>query len=1043
MKFRFTNQALRRSASRLPLAVLIALSIPFSGQADLFFADPAGDAQPTPADNGDTTVIAPGGTSPTPVVTILDGVILTGDPAQTNVLELSGPDQYTVNIAEGGSLAGSSSLVLDGKGGIRSQVANGFVLNNNGNVSGGSGVAGLFYLSEGIDVQSGAAGTVINNNATGTITATTSAAIIFRPTIEAGDGGTVNNTGVVESFWTGNAAGFFGDAILAQNNDLTINNNQAVDGNGNRIAGTGIIRGEASGVFAFGPAGGDGLTLTNGLGARIIGTTQVGVDAQNGAAIDNSGLIQGFLSGILVNDNALIDNSTSGIILGGILAGNNTAINNAGWIGGNGFPGGNAVFLLGGTNTINLNAGSFVNGDLIGGIDDDTVNMNGGVTTAAGLQAAYDGLQDIDFVGAPFGEPGFGIDDFLALGTGINGVYGNVLGIETLNKNDDGFAFLRGDIHQINVINVNGGELYIDSALGLSALGGVLPTTINVAAGAEVGGVGTWDSNINLLGGISAGLNPSYLGGLGFDSNVGQLEIQGNVNQADGSYIRFDVIPNTGVNNGVNSDLIVHNTGIYDVGNDSQVVLNPTATNQYILNGVRTVIDSNVTIQGNLPTLTLSLDGVTVLDDRVITLYFSELLFVNDTAIGDNLVLDTLHDFAGLPGLTGNQVILGAALDQFIAAEEQDPAFQQFVAALDYSTLGGVQNALASLDPSVTLDMASAVVSSSYRLNRVTQNHLAAIRGIGGTGGTGSGAAGPVLSSSGKDVSGKGTYGKGTVESQAVYQSEGSSNLWGTFSYDWKEFDGSYRGSDYEGQDASFTVGFDIPVSNNFSLGLLVDGSNGDFDYLGGRGDNDSWRVAAYGTVGDSTGLYVDFLVGYGDHELNSNRRLGNIPVALNAISTVNSDSLQALATVGFTMESGNLRHGPYLGFEYQNLNVDGFNQTGGPFPIGVAGFEAESTRGLLGYRVDTTSGSFKPYGMVAYAHEFEEGGYSTTAFLPNGANFGVSGGVQQSAVLVSIGTGIAISPTLDLNVGYQGEIAAGGNGVNSHGVAVGFNYRF
>lgn len=358
---------------------------------------------------------------------------------------------------------------------------------------------------------------------------------------------------------------------------------------------------------------------------------------------------------------------------------------------------------------------------------------------------------------------------------------------------------------------------------------------------------------------------------------------------------------------------------------------------------------------------------------------------------------------------------------------------------LGCSTLDAVEQTLATLDPGVTLDMASAVMSSNYRLHRVTQNHLAAIRGRGGEV---SGPA-PVTGSSGKEVYGKGTYGKGVVETAGVYETERSANLWTTFSYDWKEFEGTYRGSDYDGHDAALTVGLDFPVSDNFILGVLVDGSRGDFDYLGGRGENDSWRVAAYGTVGEATGLYVDFLVGYGDHDLNVNRRLGGALTGFNAISDIHSDSLQALATVGYTMESGHLRHGPFLGVEYQRIDVDGFVQGGGPIPIGVAGFEATSTRGLLGYRLDTRSGNFTPYASVAYAHEFEDDGYATTAFLPNGTPFGLTGGTQQSAVLISIGTGIALTPRLDLNVGYQGEVPVGGNGVESHGAAIGFNLRF
>lgn len=354
------------------------------------------------------------------------------------------------------------------------------------------------------------------------------------------------------------------------------------------------------------------------------------------------------------------------------------------------------------------------------------------------------------------------------------------------------------------------------------------------------------------------------------------------------------------------------------------------------------------------------------------------------------------------------------------------------------ATLEVVEETFSTLDPSVNLDMASAVVSSNYRLHRVTQNHLAAIRGTRAE----ISSQAPVVSG-GKEVYGKGTYGKEVAVSPGVYQMERSTNLWTTFSYDWKELEGTYRGSDYDGHDAALTVGLDFPVSDNFSLGVLVDGSRGDFDFFQGNAENENWRVAAYGTVGESTGLYVDFLVGYGNHDLNVNRRLGGALGGVNAFSDIDSDSIQALATVGYTMESGNLRHGPFLGVEYQRIHVDDFVQSGGPVPIRVAGYEAESTRGLLGYRVDTTSGNFTPYASVAYAHEFEDDGYGTAAFLPNGTPFGVFGGAQQSAVLISVGTGITLTPRLDVNIGYQGEVPVDDYGVTSHGAAIGLNFQF
>jgi outer membrane autotransporter protein len=78
----------------------------------------------------------------------------------------------------------------------------------------------------------------------------------------------------------------------------------------------------------------------------------------------------------------------------------------------------------------------------------------------------------------------------------------------------------------------------------------------------------------------------------------------------------------------------------------------------------------------------------------------------------------------------------------------------------------------------------------------------------------------------------------------------------------------------------------------------------------------------------------------------------------------------------------------------------------------------------------------------VSYAHEFEDDSQSTTATLPGGSRFGVSGAELDSAILLGVGTGFSITPNLGVNVGYRGEITTG-DGLDSHGGTFGVNYTF
>lgn len=121
---------------------------------------------------------------------------------------------------------------------------------------------------------------------------------------------------------------------------------------------------------------------------------------------------------------------------------------------------------------------------------------------------------------------------------------------------------------------------------------------------------------------------------------------------------------------------------------------------------------------------------------------------------------------------------------------------------------------------------------------------------------------------------------------------------------------------------------------------------------------------------------------------------------------------------------------------------MDSFTQ-GGLFPIAVDGYDVDSFRLIGGYRVEADMGRFTPYASVAYAHEFEDDNLDTTATLPGGAGFGVSGSGLESAILISLGANVGLTESLTLTGGYHGEISVGGDGTDSHGASLDLNYAF
>jgi len=232
----------------------------------------------------------------------------------------------------------------------------------------------------------------------------------------------------------------------------------------------------------------------------------------------------------------------------------------------------------------------------------------------------------------------------------------------------------------------------------------------------------------------------------------------------------------------------------------------------------------------------------------------------------------------------------------------------------------------------------------------------------------------------------------------------------------------------------------DWRVTSSLILGVLLEGSTSDYDYNQGSTDIDSIRFAIYGTWGEATGFYSNFALGYGTHDMSDTRNFGGIWGINN--SSTDADSLMALVTVGYAMEHNGVKHGPYAGFEYQDIDVDGFNVTGGVLPVAVSGYNVESLRGLIGYRAETRYGKFSPYASIAYAHEFKDDQVVANATIA-GSPFAVTTDGPGSAVLLSLGSGYSFSDEFSMSLGYRAEISVESTGLDSHGIVLGADWRF
>jgi outer membrane autotransporter protein len=931
-----------------------------------------------------------------------------GDGVQAGaLLDLSNASTIagTINGIEAGDTANIDNFVgavISGSSGNGVLAGNALDLANDGTIAGGD---------DGVEALNSA---VIVNSVTGVISGTDDG-------IDALDSLNLNNAGSI----TG------GDEGVEAGNSATVLNQAGATitgtgGDGLDVGASLILtnNGTINGAGGDGVDAGDSASIIN--NSIITGGSGDGIEAGDFLNLTNNATITGNDDGVEAGESSVVTNNFGAVITGtngdgvdfdGAIG---STLNNFGTI--NGADG--AIDGSSGNDVFNLNDGSVINGDVFGWGGSDTINFSGGLTSPFGL---FDTTENI--------------------------IHGDVFDVETINKTGGGFAVIGdGGIDydantitdplvtvEADVVNVLGGGLIING--NVTATDGVSAAIINVAGGAELDGTGTWTANVNLAdtsifsAGATAISLTSQTGPIAPTSAIGSLTINGTV--TDAVAFRWDVAPQTPINNGVNSDLVTATTYVI---NDMNLHISPTSLDSTITNGTYTIIatdnpvdisgveavgvqfNSNIEDQGGFigSEVFNNLNGLN--ENTVLGGFFAT---VSASLDGTDVLLTIEHDFEGLPGLTATQSAIGAIFD--VESNNPDPAIQDILAALDYSSLEEVQAVLAALDPSTQLGMLASVVNSNYRINRTVQNHLFDLRICE--------QPMAIASTGSKDAKGSMAPQQSAVAPSHRY------GFWGNLSYDWQDLEGSDEVEDFDGNVGSFTAGFDWRVNPTLAFGILLDGSRSDLDHDGGDTEIDSLRVAVYGTWGACTGWYSDFLLGYGKHDLDTDSEtvLGSFD------SSTDADSIQALWTVGYTFASGDLKHGPFGGFEYQRVDADAF-EIEGDVPVSVDDYEIDSLRALIGYRVNTTYGKFRPYASIAYAHEFGDDENSTSASLGGvfeGAAFDVEGLGLSSAILLTAGTGYSINESLTLDVGYRGEISVGDDGVDSHGGSIGLNWTF
>jgi outer membrane lipase/esterase len=199
--------------------------------------------------------------------------------------------------------------------------------------------------------------------------------------------------------------------------------------------------------------------------------------------------------------------------------------------------------------------------------------------------------------------------------------------------------------------------------------------------------------------------------------------------------------------------------------------------------------------------------------------------------------------------------------------------------------------------------------------------------------------------------------------------------------------DGGYAGQTLKAQsytpqssnhDSLFTVGVDYRVDPEISVGAELTGGHSTDKLGGGVGqfDLDSFSGSVFGQYQWRHQAYVNGAVGFGTLQFNNIERMFKLGTATrvergeDSGTTINAD-----VTAGYWFGAGSFHTGPYVSANYQQVRVDGYNETSGDSSAMSFGAQLrESMVGEAGWKLQAAVpvgvATLYPFAQVAYDYD-------------------------------------------------------------------------
>jgi outer membrane lipase/esterase len=272
--------------------------------------------------------------------------------------------------------------------------------------------------------------------------------------------------------------------------------------------------------------------------------------------------------------------------------------------------------------------------------------------------------------------------------------------------------------------------------------------------------------------------------------------------------------------------------------------------------------------------------------------------------------------------------------------------------------------------------------------------------------------------------------------------------------------DGGYAGQTLKAQgytpqssnhDSLFTVGVDYRVNPAVSVGAELTGGHSTDKLGGGVGqfDLDSFSGSVFGQYQWRHQAYINGAVGFGTLQFNNIERMFKLGAdtrvehGQDSGSTINAD-----VTAGYWFGSGALHTGPYVSANYQQVRVDGYNETSGDSSAMSFGDQLrEAMIGEAGWKLQAAVpvgvATLYPFAQVAYDYDADATQRYVSAGLTSmNGTFALPGYTPaKSWGSAQIGLNARFARGWTADIAYQGRF--GDSSQTYSGGSVGLQYAF